>query len=390
MQRTLGNQAGQHLLQAIPEEIEVGYPTATTSHIGHDFSLIPLHAKTRAGIQPKLTVNIPGDVYEQEADRVAEQVLHMPDARLQRACACGGECPTCKTKQLSTGAKPAQLKRNQTGETATPAFVQDVLHSPGQPLDAGTRAYFEPRFGHDFSHVRIHTGERAAQSAKALDATAYTAGNKIVFGAGNYAPETTKGKRLLAHELTHVIQQGSAEAAASPSAGPVRHAGGLNFIQRKVESCPQWRPVDDSLVRNLIAGARREWGDDRSAWNHIYRERDSDAHCCDLSYAAAEHYLILMSGAGSCPKAEWLRLLGIAARVPLPMSPIPVFISSREIVNPFFSSDDNCRAVVPLDSDVMKWEQLAVDEICDRAESGSDAPSYYPSHWGSSAGTRLP
>lgn len=212
LQHTIGNQAVQRLLQADTEGSEVGSSTATSSHIGHDFSLIPLHAKTRAGIQPKLVVNTPGDAYEQEADRVAEQVLHTPDARLQRACACGGECPTCKKKQLSTGAKPAQLKRNPAGEIATSSIVQEVLHSPGQPLDAETRAFFEPRFGHDFSRVRIHNGADAAESARTINAFAYTVGRHIVFGAGQYTPASRAGRELIAHELTHTIQQGEADA----------------------------------------------------------------------------------------------------------------------------------------------------------------------------------
>src|SRR5262249_29965020 len=81
------------------------------------------------------------------------------------------------------------------------------LHSLGQPLDAGTRAFMEPRFGHDFSQVRIHADERAAESARAVNALAYTVGRDVVFGEGRYEPGTSEGRRLLAHELTHVVQQ---------------------------------------------------------------------------------------------------------------------------------------------------------------------------------------
>jgi len=85
--------------------------------------------------------------------------------------------------------------------------VDDVLSSPGHPLDAGTREWIEPRFGHDFSNVRVHTDARAAESAEAVDAQAYTVGRDVVFGAGQYAPQTSAGQRLMAHELTHVSQQ---------------------------------------------------------------------------------------------------------------------------------------------------------------------------------------
>jgi peptidoglycan hydrolase-like protein with peptidoglycan-binding domain len=88
-----------------------------------------------------------------------------------------------------------------------PRIVHEALRSPGQPLDAATRAFMEPRFGHDFSGVRVHTDNRAAESAQAVNALAYTAGNNVVFGAGQFAPQTHSGKRLMAHELAHVVQQ---------------------------------------------------------------------------------------------------------------------------------------------------------------------------------------
>jgi len=84
--------------------------------------------------------------------------------------------------------------------------VHDVLRSPGQPLDPKTRAFMEPRFGHDFSRVRVHTDEKAAESARTLNALAYTAGRDVVFGTSQYAPETGTGQRVLAHELMHVVQ----------------------------------------------------------------------------------------------------------------------------------------------------------------------------------------
>lgn len=87
-----------------------------------------------------------------------------------------------------------------------PGVVHDVVNSPGTPLDSQTRAFFEPRFGDDLSHVRVHADHRAAESADAINAKAYTFGHDLVFGAGQYAPETDAGKRLLAHELTHVRQ----------------------------------------------------------------------------------------------------------------------------------------------------------------------------------------
>ncbi len=181
------------------------------SRFGHDFSRIPIHPPTAGEIQTKLGINKPGDEYEREADRISEQVMRMPEPRLQSACPYGGPCPKCQTEQPNQEHERLQTKRVQpsdTAKTSAPPVVHDILSSPGQPLDAKTRAFVEPRFGYDLSQVRIHTSGRAAQSARAIDAMAYTVGREIVFGTGKYAPETTEGKHLLAHELTHTIQQG--------------------------------------------------------------------------------------------------------------------------------------------------------------------------------------
>jgi hypothetical protein len=129
---------------------------------------------------------------------------------LQRKCACGqhtivgGECEECRRKRAGTLQRAAI---NTAPTHGVPPIVHDVLNSPGQPLDAGTRAFMEPRFGQDFSQVRVHTGSRAAESAQAVNALAYTVGRNVVFGTGQYAPGTNEGGRLLAHELTHVVQQ---------------------------------------------------------------------------------------------------------------------------------------------------------------------------------------
>jgi len=95
------------------------------------------------------------------------------------------------------------------GPTSVPSVVHDVLSSPGQPLDRNTRTFFEPRFGHDFSRVRVHTDGHAAESARSVNALAYTVGRHLVFGAGQYLPGTDAGRELIAHELTHVLQQGN-------------------------------------------------------------------------------------------------------------------------------------------------------------------------------------
>ena len=138
-------------------------------------------------IQAKLEVGNVADPLEREADRVAEQVTGM------------------RQQMASAGTEAARPGRTKQAEA--PAIVQETLRSPGQPLDATTRAFMEPRFGYDFSRVRVHTEGEAARSAKAIGARAYTAGSDVVFAAGHSAASDTN---LLAHELAHVVQQSGA------------------------------------------------------------------------------------------------------------------------------------------------------------------------------------
>ena len=206
----LGNQAVLRLLQANAEEIEGGTTSTASPRAAHDFSLPPTSINMPVKIQTSLAVNSPGDIYEQEADRVSEQVMRMPEPQLQRACACGGGCSQCQTEQPGTEHEGLQTKRvgsSDWGQTQAPPVVHEVLSSPGQPLDTAARDFIEPRFGHDFGQVRVHTDEKAAESAQTLRARAYTLGRHIVFAQGQYRPHLTEGRRLLAHELAHVAQQ---------------------------------------------------------------------------------------------------------------------------------------------------------------------------------------
>jgi peptidoglycan hydrolase-like protein with peptidoglycan-binding domain len=132
---------------------------------------------------------------------------------LQRTCACGGtagidgQCANCRKERLLRGTA-LQAER----ETAPP-IVHEALGRPSQPLDPATRGFMEPRFGHDFSQVRVHADPKAAESARAIDAVAYTVGHDVVFGADQYVPRTVSGRRLLAHELAHVVQQRGQEGS---------------------------------------------------------------------------------------------------------------------------------------------------------------------------------
>lgn len=181
-----------------------------------DFHHIPLHPR-RSRLQAKLMVGSPDDAYEREADSISQRVMHASAPQLQRTCDCGGTCPACRKPHPDSHAVHLQTKplTSEDREQATaPAIVEEVLSLPGDPLDTTTRSFMESRFGHDFGAVRIHTGQNAAESAQAVQARAYTVGNQVVFGAGQYLPGTQTGQTLLAHELTHVIQQQAAPPAA--------------------------------------------------------------------------------------------------------------------------------------------------------------------------------
>jgi len=155
-----------------------------------------------------LAVSSPGDVHEQEADRVADQVMHKSDSQAQRACACGGTCPECKHGNSDQGKVQSKQDFPGTSSASTaPGIVNDVVGSAGRALAPEVHRMMGSRFGHDFGGVRVHDDARASESARALGARAYTVGRSIVFGAGEYAPATKAGQHLLAHELTHVLQQ---------------------------------------------------------------------------------------------------------------------------------------------------------------------------------------
>ena len=216
-------------------------------------------------LQAKLTIGKANDPFEQEADRVASEVMQMPSEtnvarvqhaasagdRVQRQCACGGACDKCKKKQL-------RLKRVPGGghESAeVPSTVDAVLRSSGEPLDAATRSFMEPRFGYDFRQVRVHTDGAAAQSAREVSALAFTVGNHIAFAGGQYRRGSASSNRLLAHELAHVVQQGGAsnviQRAGDPAAIPVGFACPPDFTTGRPTGADLLFPTGGSTVTGV-------------------------------------------------------------------------------------------------------------------------------------------
>jgi hypothetical protein len=184
LQQTIGNQAVQRLLRS-------------------------------RTIQAKLAISQPGDIYEQEADRVAEHVMRMSEPAVQRACApCsagGAPCPKCSAEKKE---ELVQRKTEQSSNNKTEGIPDNFLQNlgPGQPLDKATRSFFEPRFRRDFSQVRLNNDEAANQTVTRLHARAFTYGRDIWLGKG----ESKSDKPLMAHELTHVVQQSEGAPRTSP------------------------------------------------------------------------------------------------------------------------------------------------------------------------------
>jgi hypothetical protein len=244
-------------------------------------------------IQAKLKIGQPNDIYEQEADRVADEVMRMPDRQHiadspLRSMAYGHSLSFIDNKPYAISHMPKlkitplvqrQIEEEEereeeeilqpkevSGQTpeVTPDFESRIqsLKGGGQPLPKSVRTFFEPRFGHDFSYVRIHTDDRAAESAQTIHAIAYTVGKDVIFGSGQYAPETMQGKRLLAHELTHVVQQNISKAKGLGITRNISSSSGLIASRWKVAgTAATVTKKGDTLwgLSKRITGDGRNW-----------------------------------------------------------------------------------------------------------------------------------
>jgi len=297
--------APQHEIQPLPERDRGSAESSTPAAgkrpvVGFSFGNLAIGPTERLGIQAKLTIGHPHDRYEQEADRVADQVMRMRNPT-QMATSTSGPpsiqrlCPKCeedlqrqphsvmeedekKKKRLQTKplissvplnlqrqvaptseedeSKKKRLQRKPSSGTnleASPDLQERIngLHGGGQPLSTPERTFLEPRFGYDFSRVRLHTDERAAEMARSVNARAFTLGQDVVFGAGHYQPRSTEGQRLLAHELTHVVQQSG--YASQPTLQRVPFGEALKFDSLAV--CPPRARVLGSIPDPDIAKA---------------------------------------------------------------------------------------------------------------------------------------
>ncbi|HEV7137409.1 MAG TPA: DUF4157 domain-containing protein [Steroidobacteraceae bacterium] len=184
-----------------------------------------------AGVRTRLAISQPDDPEELEAETTANSVMRAHDpSTAGGGCSCSGddddmcdECMQARGKRTAPSTARTSVHRSASGSapiSSLPPSIQHAVRSPGQPLDLASRSFFEPRFDHDFSSVRIHTDHAAAASATSIQAHAYTLGSDIVFAPGRHSPATTAGRTLIAHELTHVVQATRGTLATPPEAKP--------------------------------------------------------------------------------------------------------------------------------------------------------------------------
>ena len=203
-----------------------------------------LKAKAR---DAALAISEPGDVFEQEADRIAEQVMRMPQP----------------APPVAAADEPVVQRRatHQAAPETIPPIVHDALRSPGRPLDAAARAFMEPRFGRDLSAVRVHTDGPADAASRSINARAFTLGSDIAFAHGEYRPGSSEGRRLIAHELTHVEQQGGVQQVVQRAMKFEFQVSGNRIYKRdganKVSLLPRKFGPEDYLAKGAT-GVRLE------------------------------------------------------------------------------------------------------------------------------------
>jgi Domain of unknown function (DUF4157) len=259
-------------------------------------------------IQPKLKVSNREDPLEKEADMFAEQIMNMSNPshigrplsinRDSKSIASRSECSPCDIKNEGLKGDENELKISRKGSLDEKNdYVSnelsndlDTIQSGGIPLDILTKELMESRFGHDFSNVRIHNDENASRSATTINALAYTAGNDIIFSSGHYDPNTNDGKRLIAHELVHVIQQSDQNdiAAHSSNQDSVNVTENGNDIIPSLSSSPfqlsrQEKPSDIPLASINPEIATLSWGKYADRFSHIIYDLDYRSEGGNLS-----------------------------------------------------------------------------------------------------------
>jgi Domain of unknown function (DUF4157) len=294
------------------DSIALGLPrdsSARQTDVDHDLSgKVQLHRHAPIAIQPKPTLGQPGDQYEREADSAADAVMRMPDPGRTMTHSAGappeGELhrePHDNFSKLHPKDGEDAVRHKESSATpmvaraqSTPSTVQGVLQSGGQPIDATTRSFMEPRFGYDFGSVRVHSDERAAKSARSVNALAYTIGRDVVFGAGQYAPSSIAGKRLLAHELQHVVQNDMCKISRQTADGDT----GVPAIEKESEQPPDYVQEVIDACNKTIPDAAGGVGDFPQAFRILSSLSPSDLQATLIELEKRGYVDLLLSNIG--------------------------------------------------------------------------------------------
>jgi Domain of unknown function (DUF4157) len=262
-----------------------GCPTCSSERMGEN------KRDDNALNQPKLIISQPGDEYEQQADRIAEQVMTSHDIGASVLAQSSkdqlGMNRKCKSCQIRPEEEEGVIYRKPLRTSASETTyviateINGIRSGSSSSLDFSTRQFMESRFGYDFRNVRIHTDERASKSAYSVNSLAYTVGNDIVFGEGQYKPDTLEGRRLLAHELVHVIQQAKELSPSplqrQPSPGPAPvDQNAQNIIDLAQDRS---RPIHERAVAVVQAIITNYYPNEASKISRIvYRENERGLH----------------------------------------------------------------------------------------------------------------
>jgi len=238
------------------EAISPDIQTSRESASGFNFSSIPAHTlftSSQQLIQPNLMVNEPGDQYEQEADRVADTVMRMSGPSLPLPSSGIDSFFNPTVSRLPTISR-IQTSGGRGGFQAPPHVEARInqMQSGGQPLPETERDFLEQRMGYDFSSVRVHTDANAVQASRDIQAQAFTMGNNIAFNEGAYRPGTNEGRHLLAHELTHVVQQGGAGVRRKLTLGSLMENTKKSNVLDHLQTLQRQSNLNVSLYRKEI------------------------------------------------------------------------------------------------------------------------------------------
>ena len=281
-------------------------------------------------LQPKLKISQPNDKYEQEADRVADEVMRMPEPKLQSQSEPEEEEETLQTKPVADQITPLVQRQEESNEeegeilqsksksnetvAATPSLESQInsLKGGGQPLDPPVRSFFEPRFGADFGQVRVHADDRGDRATQSVNARAFALGNDIAFQKEEYRPGSREGRELLAHELTHVIQQGGLASshqlpATTGAPWPFQQTalnGNTSVKKHKLNQTIQHFTSSSAIIqRTTSKNGFIEWidpsGRKSSTWLHIGSRAD---------------WLTILPGAGAFGIRDYVLMFLIAAK----------------------------------------------------------------------------